>query len=252
MKVKDAQDALLAKCKDYHKTHGLVLNALNIADDTPLSSYLEQIDNDTLEWFNVFPKEYLSVPALAKPKSAIVYLLEKHEETRNYCGAEFCDRLATKIHAVWKENRDKLLQIRVELAENEKNEADSVHDSESVVSNDHNDVDILAIDQPATTRRGTRQKAKSVAVDHQLLAKLSTLEEENEELVIATEQATETIKQLKDDQDKLVKENSALKDQLEKTASTLTMLKTLFIDIMRDKGASDTEMKLLERLLPAL
>jgi len=112
MNIKDAQSALFAKCSDYHKYHARVLATLNLSDDIPIMHYFEQIMNDPLEWFNAFPMDCTSTPSLAKAKSGILYLLEKHDETRKFCGIEFCNKLAYEIGRVWKANFNNLLEIR--------------------------------------------------------------------------------------------------------------------------------------------
>lgn len=250
MNLKDAQDALLAKCKDYHTYHAKVLKTLNLADEVTLMSYLEQVSNDPVEWFNAFPMvDCGSMVTLAKAKSAILYLIEKHQKTRDTCGVEFCNKLAKTIADVWKENKEELLRIRQE-AKLQKDEDDVFIELPEPELQQANNVDIMIIDNK--TKKPAKGKSNAEYLD-----KLAALEEENNELTATTEEAIATITQLQTQNkalqarvDELEKNEKKVGDELFKAANTLTELKDLLIELMRDKGATEVEIKILTRLLP--
>lgn len=254
MNIKDAKAALQAKCSDYHKYHDRILKTLNIADETPLLSYLEQIKNDTSEWFDAFPMDIESVEALAKPKTGILYLLQKHDNTRETCGIGFCTDLASKISQVWKERKAELVRVRIEY--NDSKRAKPSTDDQSVASNEAHATDAVE-EQPKKILR--KNKAHATDENNQLFGKIEQLEEENAELLATAEEASGTIEALKDDKERLTVDNKKLQDDNDKMQAKLDhvvknfdMLKDLMIDIMRDKGATDTEMTLLTRLLPII
>lgn len=113
MNLEKMLDILFTKCSDYKRTNEEILKGLEIPHTKLLKEYMTQIKNDPLLWFTSFPSEYTSLEAMAKPKSGILYLLEKNEEVRKELGDEFCESLSQIIHKTWKTNKTMLLKQRV-------------------------------------------------------------------------------------------------------------------------------------------
>ena len=118
MQLQAAFDILHAKCADYGKYSEAVARALDIDPDArTLADYLEQIRDDPVSWFDAFPMEYASVGALAKPKTAILYLLEKVPDVKAEFGEDSCKALAARVEAEWKANKGRLVEERAALKE---------------------------------------------------------------------------------------------------------------------------------------
>ena len=102
MNLSDVSLILSAKSRDYDAAHSRVLRLLGLdKEQTTLREYLTLIDNDVDEWFQVTPAEQ------TKPKTAVLYLLDKSTEVRDEIGEEECDALSARIRTAWKDQRTK-------------------------------------------------------------------------------------------------------------------------------------------------
>lgn len=249
MDLKEAQEILKKKCSDYRKYHDRVTTTLNLPETTPLKSYFEQVKNDPVEWFNAFPMDCASKESLAKPKTAILHLLEKNDKARAECGAEFCDSLAALIHSTWRENMQRLLEVRKAAKEQinmlTENASDTSEENEkSIDITDPVERKIVTRD---TTKARTTQNTKDTSA---LASEIASLKEENKELADAIEQATLTIQSLQKEKQEMERVNTSYSDEIQRITTRFEMLKNLLTELMKDKGATDIEIKILERLLP--
>jgi hypothetical protein len=126
-----ALDLLKEKCPDYHKVWAETVTSLNLDPASmELASYLEMINNDPVEWFNSFPDAAVSVPALAKGKSALTYLV-KCPEVRALVGGEVCDAIAANVCATWKQHKEAISEKREkQRAEQQRQQRSAVLDEE--------------------------------------------------------------------------------------------------------------------------
>jgi hypothetical protein len=105
-------ELLHAKCPDYARYHKDIAAALNLPNDTPLRTYLELINNDVFEWFKSFPMQSTSIEALAKPKTALLFWLEKCDDVRTEMTPVFCNSMAENISREWKKHSKALVEER--------------------------------------------------------------------------------------------------------------------------------------------
>ncbi len=225
-------DILKAKCSDYERTNAEIIKTLNLPTSRLLKDYMEQIKHDPLLWFKSFPMDYTSIEALAKPKSGVIHVLEKNDEVRTDLGKEFCDDLVRRLHATWKANKAELLQLRVTLKDSSSDKNVFVPKSSGPSNKISND-------------------------------KIEELEKENKELRAYLDEADEKIHaldtkctRLQADTDSMKHEEimlSKAKDQLaaERNASVarIEQLKSIFIDCMKEKGATEAEISIYNKLL---
>lgn len=210
MTLEQGLAVLKARCNDYHKVWTDIASSLSIPLSTPLASYLDQINNDPVTWFNAFPESLASFEALAKPKSALLHLLEKVPSVRDDVGSDFCDSMVQNISATWKQNGRKISEARIAR-------------KKAVVLLDNSDSESSATDDgaPLGNHAGGGAPVNNTIV--------SSLQDE--------------IRTLRESNAVLMHELSAVKEKL-------GLLKGIFIDILKLKNPSEIEMKLLESLLP--
>jgi hypothetical protein len=97
MNLKALSDILSEKNREYEIAHSRLLRALNLdQDDTTVKSYITLVKNDVAEWIRLTPMNN------TKPKTAMLYLLEKCEGVREELGADESDEVAASIRAEWK------------------------------------------------------------------------------------------------------------------------------------------------------
>lgn len=173
MDIETALNILKDKNPDYRKVHENIIKTFNFPCTGLLKDYLNMIKHDPLEWFNMFPKEYASTEALAKPKTALLHWLEKNERVRTELGASFCDDLAQTIHNVWKSNKDSLVAERKRLKELERQQR-----------------------TPAQSEAGDNAVV-NIEV-RELLMKVAKLEQTNEVLMADNKALIEKLEDLKD------------------------------------------------------
>lgn len=197
MDLNKTLEILDEKNPEYKNTHERILKILNIPLSSSLKSYIELIQNDHLQWFNAFPTAYASYEALAKPKSALLFLLEKQPDIRAELGVEYCNHLANSIGEFWRNNKEELINTRrfVKEQTSKKTKSASVIDDDDAVSHDELN-------------------------------------------------ASEKIIELSNRLDSLTIENNRLVNNIKE-------IKSIFIDAMKHKGASDNEVSLIYRLLQA-
>ena len=207
MDLNKTLELLKDKNPEYKNAHERILKILNIPLTSSMKSYIELIHNDHLHWFNAFPSVFASYEALAKPKSALLFLLEKQKDVRDELGVEYCDNLANSIGDFWRANKEELINTRKFVKEqtNKKTKTASIDDDDQ---SQRNDEELIA-------------KAEKKITD-----------------------LSSQVKQLGFDNDKLNTDKLRLLNQI-------IELKSIFIDALKDKGASDAEVLLISRLLQA-
>jgi chromosome segregation ATPase len=209
MDLEKMLEILFKKCKDYKRTNEEIIKTLDIPHTKLMKDYMRQINDDPVLWFEAFPNEYTSIEALAKPKSGMIYLLEKNDEVRKELGTEFCDNLAKQLHTIWKKLKNNLLESRV-----------------------------LPI-----------QVTKIEERDDKLNEDLETLQKENDELKLRLEKNDVNTSSLISQIEKLklrLDKNELDKNEL---VSKVEKLKLLFIDTLRGKCIDESDLKIYIVLL---
>lgn len=236
MNIATALQKLKAKNKEYCDSHERILKALNIEHTKTLKHYVELIHNDTLDWINIFPKEYCSRGALAKPKSALFHLLEKDVDVRKELGETYCDEVVKHVASVWKANWEAVLKER------ESNKEVEVDEQTKVIS---------------------KQGQKTKQVKSVQLTKVATkaIEEDDHDDVLADDDVNprdmldkavgqiELITKKLDVSERNLeyakKETALLIDRIEK-------LKVVLISILKNKGATDSDIEVYNALFTML
>lgn len=260
--VRDILDILgKRKTADYRLITENVLDTLNIdPDKTLFKDYLEQIENDPLIWFESFPNQWKSTEALAKPKTVLFNLLEKSDAVRNEIGIERCIELIRKISKVWLDNKITLHTSRTAIA--------TTHDAPSS-SSAPSETDGQDIPPPiATPKPKISKETKALA------EKVASLEQEKKDMIEALQDAKDlheahdallaekdTIQTnyntLIDAHNTLKQQFQQLQEQMAQSNQNITNLtakmadlKDILIEVIKDKGGSQLEIKLVTRLLP--
>lgn len=100
MNLRTLSEILSEKNREYEIAHSRVLRALSLdQDETTVSSYLTLVKNDIAEWIRLTPMNN------TKPKTAMLYLLEKCERVREDIGVEECEDVANALRTEWKKLR---------------------------------------------------------------------------------------------------------------------------------------------------
>lgn len=219
MQIDRALDLLKTKCPDYHKSQSEIISTLNLQGSSTLKSYLELIQNDPVTYFESFPKSAVSFIALAKPKSAILYLLEKCEQVRQSEGATFCDALANTIGKEWKQHGKRIAEARTLESKDDSTDEETTPRSSSI----------------ATSIQNT--PVEEVPLRH-LREQLDT--EKN----LSSERLAR-IQQLEADLAKSIKDFEKHKDDV---ANMFEVYKNLFVNAIINKGATELEIELLTLL----
>lgn len=142
---------------DYHTYYTSMFNAMKKELDSSLKDYIEAITIDPKEWIDSFPSKLCSESALAKPKSAMLTLLEQRDAVEGL-GAEFCAKSKQTLEEAWKKYGKKISHERKEtqttktltIQDKKKKEVPHVHsDDESSCSESLKDsedsIDINAV-----------------------------------------------------------------------------------------------------------
>jgi len=112
MRLIDAYNLLVEDgISDNHRYFSELYKQFNYRDEGLLKDYLEFIYYDPVEWMRGFPKKLTTKTSFSKPKTAVIKLLKK-EAVVEAVGAEFAERLHTKIWKTFKENSEGLLADR--------------------------------------------------------------------------------------------------------------------------------------------
>jgi hypothetical protein len=109
-----ALEMLREKCMDYHKRYAAIFRSMEKDLGSPFVDYVEAIVNDPVEWLNSFPTKDTSEPALAKSKTAMLYLLA-HEQVQAALGCDLCSSASDKLTAAWQANKKAILRARESL-----------------------------------------------------------------------------------------------------------------------------------------
>jgi hypothetical protein len=115
MNLQKVSSLLSEKNREYEVSHTRVLRSLNLdKETTTLRSYLTLVGNDPEEWLRVTPVLH------TKPKTALLFLLEKCDAVREEIGFEECDEIAKRVRATWKNLRkEHQEQVKDEAADAE-------------------------------------------------------------------------------------------------------------------------------------
>lgn len=98
---------------DGYKRHSkTICDNLDVSVGLPFESYIELIEQETEEWFNQFPSSLKKENSLAKPKSAMVWLLQQ-DGVIQHLGQDKCVRVQAKIENVWKNIKSRLSATRL-------------------------------------------------------------------------------------------------------------------------------------------
>lgn len=120
MLLDEALEILRKKCPDYYRYNADIVRSMELdPSKVDLRIYLEQIKNDPLEWINLIPKDAASYGAMAKPKSGVLFLVEKVESVKEAVGQELCNGVSEKLTEVWREHGKKIGNARKESKEQE-------------------------------------------------------------------------------------------------------------------------------------
>lgn len=113
MKLSDAYNILyeLTKSKDNARCFKVTYTWFQHEDNLDLKTYLDFISDNCKEWLERLPDEYNSQPSLAKPKTAVIKLIEQPQVIQAI-GADFCAQLTTTITTTWKANKDRIAAQR--------------------------------------------------------------------------------------------------------------------------------------------
>lgn len=110
----DVLELLRLKCLDYHKRYAAIFGSMEKNLQAPFSSYVEAVVNDPLEWLHSFPMKDTSEPALAKSKTALLYLLG-HATVRADLTTQVCDQAIEILTAAWQKNKKQMSKEREQL-----------------------------------------------------------------------------------------------------------------------------------------
>lgn len=218
MQIDQALDLLKTKCPDYHKNQSEIISTLNLQGSSTLKSYLELIQNDPVTYFESFPKSAVSFIALAKPKSAILYLLEKCDQVRQSEGAQFCDALANTIGKEWKQHGKRIAEARTLESKDDSTDEETNPRSSIALSIQNTPVEEVPL------RHLREQLETEKTLSSERLARIQQLE-------------VELAKSIKD-----------FEKHKEEIASMFEVYKNLFVNAMKKKGATELEIELLTLL----
>ena len=227
-----------------------ILMTLNLPLSRLVKDYMEQIKDETKLWFQSFPMKYTSQEAFTKPMLGILYLLEKNDEVRTELGANYCNNLAKIIHKTWKEDKNSLLQCRIELKEASSDKTINLSNAAYLDLERENKelrVHIEELDK-------TINLSNAANLD---------LEGENKELRVHIEELDKQVKKLHSTIDtmqfeqetllqsneKLIKSNERLEKDKNISLDKINKLKAVFIECMKGKGTSDVEISIYDKLL---
>jgi hypothetical protein len=110
----DVLELLRHKCLDYHKRYAAIFGSMEKNLQAPFSAYVEAVVNDPLEWLHSFPMKDTSEPALAKSKTALLFLLG-HATVRADLGTQVCDQASEILTAAWQKNKKQMSKEREQL-----------------------------------------------------------------------------------------------------------------------------------------
>jgi hypothetical protein len=114
----DALELLRVKCIDYYKRYLSIFKSMEKdVSRCSFDGYVEAIVNDPLEWLQSFPLTDVSEPALAKSKSAMLFLLS-HETIRSQLTPAVCEHAVDVLTSAWQANKRMLVEQRGKLKNN--------------------------------------------------------------------------------------------------------------------------------------
>lgn len=107
----DALQLLRTKCLDYHRRYESIFASMQFDLALPFKDYVECIVNDPKEWLLTFPANDVSQPALAKSKTAMMYLLS-HDDVRAALSPSFCKDAVEVLTQAWLAHKGEVLRWR--------------------------------------------------------------------------------------------------------------------------------------------
>eukprot|EP00798_Chlamydomonas_sp_ICE-L_P002253 gene2253-biopygen10764 len=100
MNLTTVSELLSTKNREYEIAHSRLLRSLNLdREETTLRSYLTLVKNDVTEWIRLTSMDN------TKPKTALLFLLERSVDARADIGESECDELAEMVRREWKRLR---------------------------------------------------------------------------------------------------------------------------------------------------
>jgi hypothetical protein len=139
--IRQALDVLTTP--DYKKYMTHMCGTLNKDLESSFKDYVEQVTNDPVHWFHVFPDQLKSEAAFRKPFSAMTKLL--HDPVvGQHLNEEFCKAAAKKIGAAWKSSFKSVIEQRCTAAD--RRARDSVYGMDGMHADADADADAFADD----------------------------------------------------------------------------------------------------------
>ena len=246
MNLENMLEKLGEKCGDYKRTNEEILKSLEIPHTKLLIEYMTQIQNDPLLWFDAFPMEYSSVQSMAKPKSGILYLLEKNQDVRDDLGYEFCNKLSDTIHTTWKTNKTMLVEKRI----SKENRKENINVDADMIKLQEENKKLKEEIELLNSNRKLEQEKKDEKHREEITSLISTCKLEQEKKDEKhREEITSLISTCKLEQEK--KDEKLEKLNLDKISllSNVEDIKDMFIDILQANGVSEININLYKKLL---
>ena len=180
----------------------------------PLSDYLNNILTDGVDkWFEKLPNVYISTCSLARPKTALLYLL-KHERVSAEFEKEFLEELVELITKYWKKNKDSISQKRKTIKAN----SDNINalDKKSSINNDSiessNSICLIDIQREEFEEEITNLKETITESERNYTENIEKLEEEKKEFKKHIEKLEEEKKEFKEEKKEFKEERKEFKE----------------------------------------
>jgi hypothetical protein len=141
--IRQALDVLTTS--DYKKYMTQMCGTLNKDLASSFKDYVEQVANDPVHWFHVFPDQLKSEAAFRKPFSAMTKLLND-PMVGQHLNEDFCKVAAKKIGAAWKSSFKRVIEQRCAAAAAAAADTDADADDASVNDNATVEADVEADD----------------------------------------------------------------------------------------------------------
>lgn len=178
---------------------GIYLNntlpSIRVNVNQTLRDFIEAIRTDPERWFQAFPPELNAKTSLAKPKTALLKILD-HQRTRQVYGDEWCDAQHKFITTEWKEHSPRLIDIREAQRKSKGNKAPLTPPSEAGYSQPRHNPD---------TTPTPFLSARINELESALAAKERILEVEKKEKATVQEQLQESVREITQQHEKIQK-----------------------------------------------
>lgn len=156
---------LAEKNREYDVAHSRILRSLNLDKNVSLRSYITLIRNDPVEWLKLAPIEH------TKPKTAILYLLEKCDSVREEIGVDECNQIAAEIRKLWKQLRKKRESELLQKVDNSKL---------GLLKNEDNTKSVLINNSPIVTSDNTTDSETDNSISESVIESASVEDDPND------------------------------------------------------------------------